>query len=301
MLSTGLDVADLKLLHFWVLNTALTCGPDAHLHLFQNAFVELGFRHHFLLHGILAMAALHKASIYPAECEELSLQSSTHMDIAIHALRTQLRRPDPATCSSIFALAILVVVHSLGIAQLHPPTDPIGDICHWMRLIKGVQATVEQNWARLLTSEVSPIIMDVERDRTQVSTGNIAPVLGLKDLITQTMPSDSPHQATYLQAIDELHIVHLNVQHHRRTGEKVSVQITLTWTATIDPILLDLLEERDHLALLILAYFAVLFEWQGDSWWMRGWATWTLDAVQMCLGEEYSQWMEWPLKQLQGS
>lgn len=84
------------------------------------------------------------------------------MSIAIGELRNQLENPDASSATPVFAISGLLVVHSLGVAQLNPPLDPIADLCHWMRLIKGVQATVSQHRMRIMTSEVADVITTIE-------------------------------------------------------------------------------------------------------------------------------------------
>lgn len=227
------------------------------------------------------------------------MQSSAHMDIAISELRRQIEQPDPSVSTGVFALSGLLVIHSLGVAQVHPPEDPIGDLCHWFRLVKGTQACVAGNWIRLLASELAPILTSV--DRTKDPGRGVPEVLGVKDLICQEVPEDSPLQEAYLQAIDELHTVFVNVHHYIRKGEISAVNHTLSWIATVQPHFLDLLYNRDQLALVILAHFAVLFRLQENSWWMRGWARWTLDAVQAQLEPVYHEWTAWAVKQTEGS
>ncbi|KAK4503050.1 hypothetical protein PRZ48_006477 [Zasmidium cellare] len=291
-----LDVPDLRLLHFWTTQTAETVQVPAHGDIWRVEMVEVGFRHPFVLHGILAVAAIHRAGLYPTESEELTMQSSTHMDVAISELRRQIEHPDPAAATAVFALSGVLVIHSLGMAQIHPPSDPIGDLCHWFRLVKGSQACVAGNWILLLSSELAPIITSV--DRTTDPGRGVPEVLRVKDLIRQEIPDDNEDlQETYLQAIDELHVVFVNVHHYIRQQEISAVNHTLSWIATVRPAFLDLLYQRDQLALVILAHFAVLFRLQENSWWMRGWARWTLDAVQAQLEPGFREWTEWACRQ----
>lgn len=65
-----LDIPDLKLLHFWTMSTAPTISVPAHGDIWQTKMVEVGFKHHFVLHGILAVAAIHRGELH---CLYLSL------------------------------------------------------------------------------------------------------------------------------------------------------------------------------------------------------------------------------------
>lgn len=291
----------MKLLHFWVMNTSSTCSAASHRLVWQSFIVELGFRNHFLLRGIMAVAAIHKAVIYPAESEDLFTQSSAHMHLALRELRSQLENPDPPAVPAVFALSGLLVPHSMGVAQVHPPQNPINDLCHWMRLIKGVQAMVEPNRMRIITSEVAVLIQNVEAvDSTLTQTSPAPEIVRLKETIQQRVPADSPNREVYIHAIDELHLVYLNCLKLYETGDINSVgNVTLRWVATAHPSILDLIAERDQVALVILAHFAVLFRLQESSWWMKGWGRWTIDAVNALLEPQFQELTQWPMGQLQ--
>jgi hypothetical protein len=87
-------------------------------YLWQNVVVEIGFRHHFLLHGILAVAATHKASIYPSEREDLMVQAASHIEIGLRDFRKCLEDTVPATCVPVFVMAgVLSVRFAMGMAS----------------------------------------------------------------------------------------------------------------------------------------------------------------------------------------
>lgn len=294
-------MADLKLLHFWIMNTSLTMSARSQDYVWQNVIVELGFQHSFLLRGILACAAVHMAGFRAAETEELLTLSSAHMGIAVSALRVEIERPDPATCAPVFALACLLVVHSLGLAQVKPPSDAIGQLFHMMRLINGVQACAAPHWDRILQSEVAPIAKSI--DRSLGPTESVDEVVRLKDLVRQVVQADSPIREDYLHAIDELHFAFLGVRYYTQSTEKAyekpTVSFVMAWIALVRPAFLERLYGQDELALVILAYYAVLFRLQDSSWWMRGWAGWVLNAVRARVGERYRSWLQWPFSHVE--
>lgn len=83
----------------------------------------------------------------------------------------------------------------------------------------------------------------------------------------------------------------------------MAVELTLTWIAMIDPLVLDMISDREEVALVVLAHFAVLFHLQDHTWWTRGWAQWTIDATRSHMQPQspYLQWTDWPLAQLRST
>lgn len=287
----------LKLLHFWTTHTSFTPAVKAEQIIYQTVMVELGFKYPFLLHAILAVSAIHKAVLGPANNEDLVYRSTCHMDVAVSELRRQIAFPDPVACSAVFGCAGLVVMHSLGLCQANPPKDPLGEMCHWIRLVHGSKATVQQNWIRLITSDMAPIVFSVDWSKT--SGGDIQEIMDLETLIGQMCPKDSPAYDAHFKAIERLHVVFKNTHYYLRSGELNSVAITMSWVACLEDTWVNLVEERDPVALIIVAHFAVLMRLHEKTWFWKGWSRWTLDAIVTQLHEDYRPWIAWPIRQLQ--
>jgi hypothetical protein len=265
-------------------------------HIWQSVMVDIGFRHHFLLHSILAVAAVHKAIIFPAERDELITQSSAHIDIAITSFRDLLESPLPATCVPVFLTAGLLSIHSLGMAQSRTPTDPVADIYTFMRLVKGTQSTIQQNWPILQTSEIAPLLTIPHA--TPADTV-IEEVDALKSLVQAEVDMDDSIRTTYLETIHQLQIVFSNVRRLAEDNFQASSQLS-SWVALVPPEYHELLASREPVALVILAYFAVLFKMQPHVWWFRNWGGWILESVRGQLPGRYDGWLEWPASQIGG-
>ncbi|KXS99491.1 hypothetical protein AC578_3753 [Pseudocercospora eumusae] len=294
----SLPIPELKLLHFWLLNTSLTCSAKSHVAIYQSVVVELGFQHPYLLHGIFAVAALHRATITTdsAERKRLIHQSTAHYDTAISAYRRLIETPDPATCVPVFLLSGLLHMHILGFSQVAPPVDAIDEICTWIRVIRGVGSSINPNWERLRTSEVAPVINAVA-GRERVDRSQDSEILPLKDLANEV--ADQESRDVYLKAIDELHAILLSVRLESHSDDRWTIPMTLSWAVVIPSQYLDLLTAHEPVALVILSHYAVLFEYQRRSWWIHNWSKWTQEAVHQYLDESLWKWTEWPRSQVE--
>ena len=56
------------------------------------------------------------------------------------------------------------------------------------------------------------------------------------------------------------------------------------------------LRARDPPALVMIAYYAVLFQTMDFLWFLDGWKEHLLTRVRGLLPEEYTSWLEWPIK-----
>jgi hypothetical protein len=289
-------VDDLKLLHFWIVNTAssMSAGHGA-AHLWQNIIVDMSFHHHFLLHGILAVAAVHKATIFPAERESLITQSASHISIAITSFKDLLEAPLPATCVPVFVMAGLISIHSLGLAQVRPPTDAVADIFTWARLVKGTQSTIRDNWELLQTSEIAPLLA---LGRPQMMDHEFEEINRLKSLVQDEAGLSASVREIYYDTVQQLQIVYGNMEHAPR-GDGRASSLVSSWVALVPEQYHELLASREPVALVIIAYFAVLFKTPTHIWWFRSWSTWILGSVRAQLPRVYESWLEWPAAQIE--
>ncbi|KAM3416631.1 hypothetical protein BST61_g8222 [Cercospora zeina] len=288
-----LAIADLKLLHFWTLNTSLTCSSQTTLHTYQTVLVELSFKFPYLLRGILALSALHRATVYPSERKDLMFQSSQHYDAAISAYLDALKTPDPATCAPVFALSGILYMHQLGMAQVQRPEDPIAAICSWIQVVRGVRAMIVPHWQRLIASEVAPIIAGAQ-GRGVIDKTVRTEVMKLMEMIDEHV-ENADDRATYAEAVDALNAILLELRAFGERPPQHAVGLLMAWLASgVDERFVELLSAREQCALVLMSYFAVLFQVTKSSWFIRGWPEWTLECVERQLSEELRKWIEWP-------
>ncbi|PGH17946.1 hypothetical protein AJ79_00845 [Helicocarpus griseus UAMH5409] len=287
----GLAVNDLRLLHHYTMNTRAVMDRSPTHDTWRSTVVEYGFRHHFLLRGILAVSALHLSTLHRDESRELFLQSTTHIGCALREFRILLSNPDPSITGPMFALAAILVLHGLGTAQVQTPEDPIGALVHCISLVRGVRAVVNRDYARLLMSEFGPLINVAQRHGV---AGEIVEVRRLKELIRDREKNESMRNQ-YFEAVDELHEIFLELQ--ALDDERSAVAYIFSWAALSPERFMISLSKREPVALVILAYYAVLFQTSKKCWWLQGWYQRILDAVHAAVGPGYEDWLAWPRQQ----
>ncbi|KAI5294727.1 hypothetical protein KEM52_003349 [Ascosphaera acerosa] len=204
--SPPLAVADLRLLHHFILVASEQIGQAVTGRIvWGDDVVKLGFNHHFLLRGILAVSALHLAVTTMDRQEsdgadaassggtpggggggggvsstsvvsdrenvaELLLQSAVHMDAALGEFRMLLQQSraesSEQTYTAVFFLACLLTVHGFGSFRTQPDSDPIDAFIHCAGLIQGAKLMqLPTGWASLKTDDISAIVSLARRQR----------------------------------------------------------------------------------------------------------------------------------------
>lgn len=199
------------------------------------------------------------------------------MDIALTTYKSHLERPDPATCIPVFALACLLVIHRLGLAQIQPPADPIEELCVYARLSRGIKPTVERYWPRILLSELSPLVRNVTEPSMPPSTSICGP-LELEKFISKAYQLPLALQSSYLLAMSELKTTFASTP--LGAADPASVARIFNWLAVLPDGFLEAAKERETIAMGILGLWAELLEGGEGVWYLRGWKGVVLGAVK---------------------
>ncbi|KKY22018.1 putative c6 zinc finger domain-containing protein [Diplodia seriata] len=302
---------DMQLLHHFSTETyaTLDTAPGQHA-VWQRTAIRIGFKHRFVLRGLLAIAALHLACGSSADDPRSSwiASSSVNFNQALIEFRQVLGASGSNNenntiddnndqSAAVFLFATTVVVHALAIGQTQYCVDPVADMTQCVRTVRGTASVVRPSWEALLASDVAPLalngIMQRRGDTTTITTnddngpGAADDVLALKQLVQ----AGSPHcyaaaslllpplgedeAAAYARAIDHLHDVAREAR-ARPAGSAV-LAVAFIWPVLLDDAFLLYLAERRPVAVIVLLNFTALLErccggaGGGGVWWLAGW------------------------------
>lgn len=292
-----MDIGDLELLHQFITVTSLTLSnnqtPDAKA-LWQTHAVRLGFKHEFLMRGILAVAALHLGHLLPDQRASYDLKASTHQEIALKSFQDTLARVDESNCHALFAFSCLIVVMAFASPR---KDDPQTEILHWFHLLRGCSSVLELHWGPLRQSFLSPLLDEMSTQSTKAAheVADTDRIIDLHSLCRDPTQSREESQA-YASAIHALLGVFIQASVLRSHGQE-SVLASFVWPINLPPKYLELLGEQRPEAMVILAHYCVLLHWASigeDEWFLKGWAKYTLDTIKALLGESWHHSLAWP-------
>ncbi|KAM5341601.1 hypothetical protein ACJ41O_014632 [Fusarium nematophilum] len=164
---------DCELMHHYCTVTAQTMSIRQDLvHVWSIAIPREGYRTPFVMHGILAIAAAHKAYLMPASRGIYLPLADYHQTLGSEGYRQALQTFDETNWMPVFGFASVVVLHMLTL-----PTridnrileDPIRNFMELTGLLRGIKTTLEPIIPRVVRTQFAPVVYsvwstDVEQD-----------------------------------------------------------------------------------------------------------------------------------------
>lgn len=174
--------------------------------MWSEGIVDVAFQHTFLLHGVLALSALHK-TLADDQGSRASLlaQADAHMSASLATYLRLLEENTAETVVPCFLLSSICFAYNLASAQVEEPEDPIGAILHCFRLLRGVKVVIGQHWVHLQKDPIVHRLLSPAQfldDTPLPGDTECTPILDLKQLAEQL---DAPQRETCLEAIENLH------------------------------------------------------------------------------------------------
>lgn len=141
---------DLELMHHYctVTSNTLSEREDAR-HVWRVVIPTEAYSNKYLMHGILAIAAVHRAYLYPmsGQKERYIKASAYHLAAGLKEFRELIASPiDPANWQPVFCFASLISVHlctvpiRLGVSRW---PNPITNTIELFASVKGLQAIMK--------------------------------------------------------------------------------------------------------------------------------------------------------------
>jgi len=222
----------MQLLHHWTRRVILFHNPilEEDKWIWREAIVEIAFQNPFLLHGILALAALHKTVVdSPQNRASLLAQADMHMSAALATYLRLIEESAPETAVPCFLLSSICLAYNLATAQVEEPEDPIHAILHCFRLLRGIKVVIGQHWDKLQQNDIVKKLIEPINDLKGFPTPvdvECIPLLELKQL-TEQLELEEPTKSICLEALDDLH--QISVKTTLCSSGKNEHSVVMTW------------------------------------------------------------------------
>ncbi|QPC61320.1 hypothetical protein HYE67_003551 [Fusarium culmorum] len=304
---------DCELMHHYCTVTAesLSIRKDV-TYVWSVAIPRLGYQDPFVMHGILAIAAAHKAYMLPASRKTYLPLADYHQTLGSEGYRRYLQHFDLSNWMPVFGFASVVVLHMLTLPmrmENRVLESPITNIIEVAGLIRGIRTTLEPVLGRVVKTEFAPVIFGIwmlDSDKEAERYPN---------LDNSTLPRDTWTSLRRLRAFQEADIPATGLQHYAEALDDLETSAKLFAAAGVqsesgavqfwlysvhDSILLDLAAHRPH-ALLLFAYYLV--HWaviERKFWYMRGWSRQLIAKIEEGLiGQPmFLEMLNWPKQKI---
>jgi hypothetical protein len=251
---------------------------------------------------ILAIAALHVTSLHPTEPKWYALAISHH-GAAIQLARPHIAASSPVHGEAIFNFSGLNSLFSFAEPVLRPSTsdlrDYIGDLVDSFRMARGIRAVIAKN-PRLLADRGLTNNPNWAYDTTIVEstlTKTFPRVLELENMISQHI-KDVDQQVAACKSVRSLFINMAVLDCSSK--DHSSASLIQRWAIGFDAPFFTLCDARHPIALILLAWYALLCQKRANIWFFQRWPRLLLHDIDKELqGTGWTQWISEPYQEVE--
>ncbi|KAL1969762.1 hypothetical protein VTN77DRAFT_8315 [Rasamsonia byssochlamydoides] len=297
-LASDLHLHDLELMHHYSTVSYKTISESENFAApFQTVVPKIAVTHPFLMHGILALSALHLIQLNRGSdrCKDYVELATSHQSLALALFRKELNNINPSNCQAMFAFSSIATVLAFAFAQSTgvqslPPIDEMVQIFNLCRGIHGILETARE-WIK--GSWVSSLLAFGWSTKPgclpQEVCDKIASIFKLNADLERTGFSVE-EQAACEHAISEL-----SVSFEKIYSGLDSVTV-FRWPVVLKPLYISLLRDRRPMAIVVLAHYCILLHTLDNRWWLKGWTHQLLHSIYSLLDSSWREFIRWPIE-----
>lgn len=303
-LLADLHLRDLELMHHYCLESYKSISQDdAFAQPFQKEVPKIALSYPFLMHGVLALSALHLAYLNKGgdRVNEYDELAAGHQTLALALFRKELVNITPSNSAALFvfsSIATVLAFASPQITGMHS-LSPIDEMLQISTLCRGI-AEILQTSRGWLENSSDSWVTDMLSNRN-------------RSLNMQPLPADIEAKLSPVYKLNaDLTRTGLNIQEAVACEEAISAlshsfqqlnsgyyDLTVfRWPIVIKPVLFTLMRDRRPMALVALAHFCILLHEVSDRWWVEGWPRILLQSIHDQLDMSWREHIRWPMEAL---
>jgi Orsellinic acid/F9775 biosynthesis cluster protein D/Fungal specific transcription factor domain len=304
---------DFRLLEHFQACTCHEVGYDvASREVWHTDVPVLAAKHPFLMHGILACAALHLAFGNLRERRRYKLIAAHHQSMALPSFRSEIANPSEDNCFALLAFTQLLIIHCFAADHHNEDLLIVGgkddiDLPEWLFVIRG-SCHIFQAVLPYLTKGSFMSLVTGGVGREDIEPQDVSPEMsdvdehlrGLIDMMHLSVEKSKEKGKFRASALPSAVLILARAFSKARAAQlrnSYTMWIAIhTWPVQVPEGYLDLLKERDPAALVVLAHYCILLRPLEDNWYMHGYTSRLLSRIYTQLDEEWYTWLQWPLE-----
>ncbi|KAJ5814714.1 C6 finger domain protein [Penicillium riverlandense] len=302
----AISYPDLQLFHNFVIETYRTLAdtPEAE-NVWQRHIVQWGIAFPSILHLILAISALHLGHENPALRDQYVQQAGDHFTFGVRSVTSILNQLNEDNCQKVYISAVLICFiyfarrpHA-GEYLIFSDDGP-GE---WQALMHGVKLIVQSYREKVFSGVLKPesgledgTIDSVSQSEMNEYTVHVDAVQSLVE--KEIAESD---RGIYDAGIQDLLSVMRAVYMKRSSQIRATgfMQVLIGWLYRLPEEMVSLLEQKEPVALIILAHWGMLLKYMRSVWFMEGWDGHIVSGVRSALPANLQHWIEWLEKKVE--
>uniref|UniRef100_A0A8H7TT19 Uncharacterized protein n=1 Tax=Bionectria ochroleuca TaxID=29856 RepID=A0A8H7TT19_BIOOC len=286
-------------MHHYISKTCKTMVlKPGHHELFRDIIPREAMQYEFLADGILAVAALHLATLEPLQSSEHTKTAMLYQDSGIRGFKEALSNVSDDSVNAIFPFSILIMIINLASTGFSSDLNPSKNLVSIFELLRGVVTVIKSSEQRLKEGPFKVLLEP--------------PIGGIQ------LAPDPSEQESRAEALSSLH------ERARIISKYVGPQTYGIYSAGIHSLetafeevigcsgrhgmiiawpvmaphhqLITLLKQSDPMALLIWIYYGILTLEIHEHWWGRGFGVLLirdLSEALLKIDQEWDPHIEW--------
>ncbi|KAK2687741.1 hypothetical protein QWA68_013450 [Fusarium oxysporum] len=304
--SLDFQTQGLELMHHYSTIAANTLALRLDMqHVWRMVLPEMSYNTPFLSHGLLSVAALHKAHLLPARRDRYLDLAAYHQTRGMEGFRSIFNSINEKNWQPAFCFSSTIVIYAFSPAG--QTEDAMVDILQIFVLIRGIRSSLLDGDRELTGTPLSAwshgIWIIGENDEASYdfdppldqSTLPLDTFQALRRLFTfyRSNLSDSD-RADYEFATLQLRKAAILIAH---AGPQAEIGMVMFFPYVISANVMSDIQANNPYALVLLSYFAVLLGLvERQFWYVKGWSRRLMEAIEIHLdnGPEFLKVATWP-------
>ena len=297
------------------MHTTETLGDSTVKPVFQEEVPKLSFANLYLLHGLIAIAALHKASTVGTgrlKYIQKAVESLNSGLPRLHSLIANLEAEDP---HAITMYAGFVGLYAIGLPAAQFRDSQLENVLETLagafELVRGTATVITETWIQVKQGPIGPLMSSTiyqtaEEMNSSQGVVEITECCGFKgellaslatfdrQIATHCEESEQPHYRRSLP--DLVRIVQRYISESSTCSSETPLQeaasLLMGWPARLDAEFLQYLREYRPPAIILVAYYSLFLRKQ--VWFHGDWRKWILGSLrELRLSEPWSSHRDW--------
>lgn len=203
---------------------------------------------------------------------------------------------------SLAALMFSSHTSAFGLAEYmlnphHDDTDPIDKIVECFQLSRGIKLVVSPHWPYLQQTWLKKLFRvekgdDSNENRIRATLASDYPTYSIVRSLAFGQ-EDAERRKCCLETTEDI-FTFIGALTHHPEDYPTSAYLIDQWVVKLPAVFKDMLVERRPIALIILAYWAVLTSMNPRPWHLRGLAEVLIARIEIILGDEWAEFIRWP-------
>lgn len=315
-----LNVSQAELLHHFCVYTGPSLVATEHrnhpvVQFWQRNAPQLGFSESYMLHMALSLAAHHLRCLRTTRNEKDEWRygglAARHLSTGIAEMNKALTVMDRRNCGALLASSILICYCTLAAGPTGPRDLLLCDLSsgdgsgRLLPLIRGMRliedsfdmSTLYSALLRPLHPTIAGALDDPRPACVCLGLPRVDWIGPLDRLRKVIALNSSPDAGVYARAFDIVVSVYQAV-YGNGTGRvecPTYYKVVLIFLCFAEDQFIACLRRRDTTALLILAHYAPLLDYNPYEWHLRGWAKHIIRNIRENIKGEHAHLMDWPV------